>query len=65
MPIDLPPQPLCLLWREGYVPSSNEDRSSINCVCGNIRLGSLLLVAEDGPFLFDAICGHDWGARVG
>ena len=65
MSVDLPPQPLCLLWREGYAPSSDEDRSGIDRVCGSIRLGALLLVAGDGPFLFEAIGGHDWGARVG
>ena len=65
MPIDLPPQPLCLLWREGYIFRGDEDCGCIEGVCGDIGLGSFLLVAGDGPFLFDAIRGHGWGRDGG
>ena len=64
MPIDLPPQPLCLLWREGHALTSGEVCSSIEGVYGDTRLGFLLLIAGGGPFLFGIIWGHDGGQRT-
>lgn len=63
MPIDLPPEPLCLLWREGYVLGSSEDCGGIERVRSGIWFGPLLLVAGDGPFPFDIARGHDRGGR--
>ena len=64
MPIDLLPQPLCLLRREGHALSSGEVCSSIEGVYGDTMLGFLLLIAGGGSFLFDTVWGHDGGQRT-
>jgi hypothetical protein len=65
VPIDLLPQPLCLLWREGHVPSSEEDCGGIKRVYGSIRLGFYLLVVGDWLFLFDTVSGHGGRTKDG
>ena len=64
MPIDLPPQSLCLPRREGHALSSGDVCSSIEGVYGDTRLGFLLLIAGGGSFLFDTAWGHGGGQRT-
>jgi len=64
MPIDLLPQSLCLLRREGHVLSSGDVCSSIEGVYGDTRLEFLIPIAGGGSFLFDTAWGHGGGQRA-
>ena len=64
MPIDLPPQPLCLLRCEGHALSGGEVRSSIEGAYVDTRLGFLIPIAGGGSFLFDTVWGHGGGQRT-